>query len=59
MNLELAVPQLTETHGAWLVLVPARFGRIQRYRFQVEGHARRFLALFRRPERRAVRLGLV
>lgn len=59
MNLALALPQLTETQGTWLVLVPARFGRVQHYRFQVEGHARRFLALFRRPERRAVRVGLV
>lgn len=48
MNLELALPQLTRTFDAWLVEVPAGYGRWQRYRFQVEGHARRFLGLFTR-----------
>lgn len=58
--MELAIPALTQTGPtAWEVTVPARFGRIQHYRFQLEAHARRFLALFFRPERRAVRLGLV
>jgi hypothetical protein len=59
MELMLARPELVQTSDAWEVTVPARFGRLQHYRFQLEAHARRFLALFLRPERRAVRLGLV
>ena len=57
MPLELAAPQLTQLPDAWLVVIPARFGRLQRYRFQVEGHARRFLGLFTRAERHTARNG--
>ena len=57
MDLELAVPQLTQHADAWMVLIPARCGRLQRYRFQIEGHARRFFALFSRPDRRSARAG--
>ncbi len=57
MTLELATPALTQLPDAWLVVIPARFGRLQRYRFQVEGHARRFLKLFTRDERRSARAG--
>ncbi len=58
--MELARPALTQTSPtAWEVTVPARFGRLQHYRFQLEAHARRFLSLFLRPERRAVRFGLI
>ena len=58
--MELARPDLVQTSPtAWEVTVPARFGRLQHYRFQLEAHARRFLSLFFRPERRMVRLGLV
>ena len=55
MTHELPIPQLTRTLDAWLVEVPAvRFGSWQRYRFQVESQARRFLALFTRWERRTL-----
>ena len=57
MNLELAVPHLTQTHDAWLVEVPASPGRWQHYRFMVESQARRFLSLFTRRERRTARAG--
>jgi hypothetical protein len=50
MNFEPIGPQLTQTFDAWLVEVPARFGRRQRYRFLVESQARRFLSLFTRWE---------
>lgn len=51
-HMELNVPVVKQDGELWFIEVPAHGGRVQRFRCHHETHARRFLAVFQRADRR-------